>query len=187
MQYVLSKEHQILVCETSTILFAFCGMSLQNQPTWSYCGRMYLSPGLMRRIPHQAPTRCSAAAAGCSAVSHRQFVCTFSAGASPPAISFSRGRGMVFFFVEGELFTPEMSHFTALFEGDFCEISSQIGFGFDYKWICCPEYLFHIQVWLAALFPEWLERGRRFICFVCCPSTPEQLWIKVQSSCTESL
>lgn len=97
-QYVLSEEQQILVCGTSTILFAFCGTSLWNRPTWSYCGRMYPSPGSMRRIPHQAPTRGSAAAAGRAAVSHPQFVCTLSAGVSPPAMSFNTARWAGFFF-----------------------------------------------------------------------------------------
>lgn len=55
VQYVLSEEHQILVCETSTILFAFCGTSLQNQPTWSYCGRMYPSPRLDEAYSSSCP------------------------------------------------------------------------------------------------------------------------------------
>lgn len=58
---------------------------------------------LMRRILHHAPTRCSAAAARSSDVSHRQFVCTFGAGVSPPAMNLSRGRWAGFY---GMLFTP---------------------------------------------------------------------------------
>lgn len=89
VQYVLSEQHQILVCETSTILFAFCGMTRKPAEVKWLCRNV---PPLLARwgFSSSSPNMnaCGRHRACSPQPGNSQFVCRFNSGVSPPAMSF---------------------------------------------------------------------------------------------------